>query len=95
MTIQSDMALMAAGSYWDVRKGAINTTTGIDTDNDAPVPAGWKVLTEYDTSNTGGIVFFRNGFSARVYQNISSNEIVISYAGTEFGLVIGVRVKLP
>lgn len=86
MTIQSDMALMAAGSYWDVRKGEVDPQNGIDTDNDAPVPAGWKVLTEYDTSNTGGIVFFRNGFSARVYQNISTNEIVISYAGTEFGL---------
>lgn len=93
MTIQSDMALMAAGSYWDVRQGVLNIDTGKDTDNRAPVPEGWKVLTAYDASNTGGLVFFRNGFSARVYQNTSTDEIVISYAGTE--LVIGVRVKLP
>ena len=66
MTIQSDMALMAAGSYWDVRQGVLNIDTGKDTDNRAPVPEGWKVLTAYDASNTGGLVFFRNGFSARV-----------------------------
>ena len=88
MTIQADMALMAAGSYWDVRKGAINPQTGKDTDNDAPVPVGWKVLTQYDISASGANAALTNssGFSARVYQNISTQEIVISYAGTEFGL---------
>ena len=80
MTIQSDMALLAAGSYWDVRKSDETF------DNHAPLPEGWRVLTDYDTSNTGGVVLLRSGFSARVYQNTSTSEIVISYAGTEFGL---------
>jgi hypothetical protein len=31
MTIQADMALMAAGSYWDTRRGALNPVMGIDT----------------------------------------------------------------
>ena len=80
MTIEANMALMAAGSYWDVRK------SGIGFDNDAPIPTGWKVLTQYDIAGSGsnsGIL--TDGFSARVYQNIATNEIVISYAGTEFG----------
>ena len=82
MTIPPDMALLAAGSYWDVRRGTINATTGVDTDNDAPIPLGWKVLTQYDESGSGTSV--ATGFSARVYQNIASGQIVISYAGTEF-----------
>ena len=82
MTIQSDMALMAAGSYWDVRRGAVNPTTGIDTDNDAPIPANYKVLTDYDQPGSGPSA--SSGFSARVYQNIATGEIVISYGGTEF-----------
>ncbi|MFS2036833.1 calcium-binding protein [Polaromonas sp. CT11-55] len=87
MTIETTMALMAAGSYWDVRRGALNPTTGIDTDNDAPIPPGWKVLTQYDISGSGSnSSILSDGFSARVYQNISTGEVVISYAGTEFGL---------
>jgi Lipase (class 3) len=76
MTMQSDMALMAAGSYWDVRK------SGAGFDNRAPIPAGYKVLTVYDRSDSGPNAV--TGFSARVYQNIATGEIVISYAGTEF-----------
>ena len=29
MTVQSDMALMAAGSYWDVRNGEIDPQTSL------------------------------------------------------------------
>lgn len=47
MTIQSDMSLLAAGSYWDIRK------PGAKFDNRAPIPEGWRVLTQYDTSDSG------------------------------------------
>ena len=53
MTIQAEMALLAAGSYWDIRRGALNLTTGIDTGNDAPLPEGWVVVPGYDTSESG------------------------------------------
>lgn len=82
MTIQADMALMAADSYWDGRRGAINSQTGIDSDNDAPIPSGWRALTAYDVSDSGPNA--STGFSARVYENIANGQIVISYAGTEF-----------
>jgi RTX calcium-binding nonapeptide repeat (4 copies)/Lipase (class 3) len=78
MTIQSDMALMAAGSYWDVRIPNLDN----DSDNRAPTPPGWRVLTQYDRSDSGPNAV--TGFSARVYENIATGEIVISYAGTEF-----------
>ena len=81
MSYASDMALLAAGSYWDVRKGQINPQTGVDTDNDAPTPFGWQLVPGYDDSQSGGT---GNGFSARVYKNTSTCEVVISYAGTEF-----------
>lgn len=77
MTIQSDMALLAAGSYWDVRK------FGLQFDNRAPLPEGWKILTQFDKSDSGANA--QTGFSARVYQNINTEDIAISYAGTEFG----------
>ena len=83
MTREADMALIAAGSYWDVRSP--DSATPITEANDAPIPTGWRVLTDYDKSNTGGWVLFSSGFSARAYQNISTSEVVISYAGTEFG----------
>lgn len=38
MTIQSDMALLAAGSYWDIRK------EDDEFNNDAPLPEGWVVV---------------------------------------------------
>ena len=92
MTIQSDMALMAAGSYWDVRG---NTTTPLLKSNRAPLPEGWKVLTYYDPSDSGPNAV--TGFSARVYQNISTGAIVISYAGTEFSFskYLGIDVPSP
>lgn len=81
MTIQSDMALMAAGSYWDIRKFG-TSVDGTPFDNRAPIPSGWKVLTQYDRSDSGPNA--ATGFSARVYENIVTGEIVISYGGTEF-----------
>jgi hypothetical protein len=82
MTRESDLALLAAGSYWDIRGGLEFKTNIKDTDNRAPLPEGWKVLTQFDKSDAGATAV--TGFSARVYQNTSTNEIVISYAGTEF-----------
>ena len=49
MTIQSDIALMAAGSYWDVR--IPNPDSGAN--NRAPLPEGWVVVPGYDTSESG------------------------------------------
>jgi Ca2+-binding RTX toxin-like protein len=69
-------ALLAAGAYWDVRP---------EIGNRAPLPPDWTVLEEFTVSHSGsGAAAFGNGFSARVYQG-PSGEIVISYAGTEFG----------
>lgn len=78
MTIQSDMALLAAGSYWDIRN------SGPRFDNDAPLPEGWVVVPRYDTSESGANA--GSGFSARVYQYTATGQIVISYAGTEFDM---------
>ena len=78
MTIQSDMALLAAGSYWDVRIPNVDNASN----SRAPTPDNYKVLTQYDRSDSG--LNAVTGFSARVFQNITTGEIVISYAGTEF-----------
>ncbi len=72
MTIQSDMAFLAAGSLGDIRKGTFNQQTGIDTDNDAPLPIDWTVVPGYDRSFSGGV---SSGFSARVYKNTASQEL--------------------
>ena len=80
MTIQSDMALLAAGSYWDIRGTDL---TPVTESNRSPLPEGWTVLTQFDKSDSGANAL--SGFSARVYQNTSTGEIAISYAGTEFG----------
>jgi hypothetical protein len=72
----STYALLAAGAYWDVRDLEANR---------APIPPGWKVLNEFTVSSSGGqSTTLGSGFSARVYQG-PAGEIVISYAGTEFG----------
>lgn len=76
MTIQSDMALLAAGSYWDIRK------EDDEFNNDAPLPEGWRVVDRFNTPGSGPNA--TTGFSARVYENIATRQIVISYAGTEF-----------
>ena len=83
MTIsrEAQISLLAAGSYWDIRQDRFTPTK--DDSNHAPIPEGWKVLTQFDKSDSGPAAV--TGFSARVYQNTATNEIVISYAGTEFG----------
>jgi HlyD family secretion protein/RTX calcium-binding nonapeptide repeat (4 copies)/Lipase (class 3) len=80
MTDPQIYALLAAGSYSDIRIPPRN----VDWNNSAPIPEGWKVL-NYEVKGSGANASEYNGFSARAYQNISTNEIVISYAGTEFG----------
>ena len=79
------MALLATGSYWDIRKGDSYDPAVTDNDNRAPIPDGWRLLPE-DASYSGDSVFSGgSGFSARAYKNIYTGEIVISYAGTEAG----------
>lgn len=88
MTIkQAEYALLAAGSYFDVRGGDEYNPqlSSRDTSNEAPIPEGWEVLTEFDARGSGDGSFWKAaGFSARVYKNKRTNEICISYAGTEF-----------
>ena len=80
MTIQSDMALMAAGSYSDIRQNL---------DNKAPVPSGWTELTTYAINGSGGNAgLFGSGLSAKVFKS-TTGEIVISFAGTEFAASLG------
>lgn len=72
-------ALLSGGAYWDVRRQDFN---------EAPLPAGWKALTQFDRSESGpNATALGSGFSARVYQS-TSGEIVIAYAGTEFGSTV-------
>jgi len=69
-------SLLAADAYWDARSATFNQ---------APIPPGWKVLDEFTVSGSGANASFGgSGFSARVFQG-PAGEIVISYAGTEFG----------
>lgn len=76
MNEEGTYALLAAGAYWDVRG---------EPRNRAPIPPGWKVLREFDTLGSGpSATLFGSAFSARVYQG-PGGQIVISYAGTEFG----------
>lgn len=48
MTKSSDMALLAAGSYWDVRKGEFDTTTGKDTIDSATVNLKYSMAPSYE-----------------------------------------------
>ena len=76
MNTPSTYALLAAGAYWDVRT--------LET-NRAPIAPGWKLLDEFSISSSGANSSLRkSGLSARVYQAAATNEIVISFAGTEF-----------
>ena len=83
----AEYALLAAGSYSDIRQGEYDPLRGIsaDTDNDAPLPAGWTELIDYrGDGSVGGISnLWTSGFSARVYRNTGTGEIVISYGGTK------------
>jgi hypothetical protein len=72
MSYESDFALLAAGSYWDVRKFANDPPF----DNRAPLPAGWEIVPNYDRSQSGGA---GSGFGARAYKNTISGDVVISY----------------
>jgi hypothetical protein len=81
MTTQSDMALLAADAYRDIRNLQ---------DNQAPISTGWTELTEYAISGSGGATGITgSGFSARVYRDDSTGKVVISYAGTEFAAGFG------
>ena len=85
-------ALLADNVYWDVRYGYDQKTGDFTNSNWTPVPEGWTVLSQYDF--TGSTQFPEEnkalkGFSARVYNETGTNEIVISYAGTEPSDLLG------
>jgi Lipase (class 3) len=88
MTRESELALLAAGSYWDIRGGRAFAVGIRDTDNRAPIPEGWKLLPEFISHSGTNATYSGNGFSARAYLNNNTGEIVISYAGTEFGATL-------
>ena len=82
-------AILADNVYWDVRKGFKETSTNekdFTNSNWTPVPDGWTVIGKYDVSGSG-INQSSNpdlkGFSARVYQNTDTKEVVIAYEGTD------------
>lgn len=84
ITREAEMVLLAAGSYWDIRRFPDNDQEERDTSNQAPIPEGWSIVS-FDESGSGKEVssWSSSGFSARAYQK--GNEIVISYSGTETG----------
>ena len=76
MTQPFEYALLSADAYRDARAGERNY---------APLPPGITELTQYATSGSGSSAqWSASGFSARVYRD-ASGEIIISYAGTQFG----------
>ena len=76
MTQSYDYALLSADSYRDTRRSE---------ENYAPLPQGMTELTQYAVSGSGTTADLAGfGFSARVYRD-ASGEIIISYAGTQFG----------
>ncbi|SDO25184.1 Ca2+-binding protein, RTX toxin-related, partial [Polaromonas sp. JS666] len=76
MTQPFEYAMLSGDAYSDTRQ--FNK-------NDAPIPQGWTELTKYAISGSGpNANFLGSGFSARVYRDVTG-EIVIAYAGTQFG----------
>src|SRR4051812_9882485 len=88
MTDTATYALLAAGSYSDLRPPIPGLSTSgadlLNATNQSPLPPGWVELTQFrkDGSGPGAIAGGSDGFSARVYQG-PDGEIVISYGGTE------------
>lgn len=76
MTEPSTNALLAAGSYDDLRQ--LKKIQSF-------IPPGWIELMQYAVSGSGpNASYTGSGFSAKVCKNTASGEIVISHAGTEF-----------
>lgn len=76
MNQEASYALLAADSYRDARSVARNY---------APIDPAWIELKDYAKSGSGANAQLpEGGFSARVYRG-PGGEIVISYAGTQFG----------
>jgi hypothetical protein len=71
MTTPQDYALLAAGSYWDIRTQKNDQDP--EKSNRAPIPKGWKVL-NYEIKGSGANASEHNGFSARAYQNTSTTN---------------------
>lgn len=86
-------AILADNVYWDVRKGykKIGEEKDFTNSNWTPVPNGWSILTDTNgkalevsssTQETGTNPIYK-GFTARAYQNDTTKEVVIAFAGTE------------
>ena len=80
MSRETEMALLAAGSYWDIRRGREYEAETRNESNHAPIPEGWQLLPEHVSNSGQGLSWVGAGFSARAYQRIGTNEVVISYA---------------
>src|SRR3970040_1535764 len=75
MTTTIEYALMAGASYISNR----------DAKNQFPTPQGWMQFFHVPNNPDYPIFTGASGFEAVSFQNIAnSNEIVISYAGTDF-----------
>ena len=79
-------ALLADNVYWDVRYGYDEKTDDFTNSNWTPVPEGWMVIDEISGSGLEGKADNPElqGFTARVFENTATNEVVISFAGTQF-----------
>lgn len=85
---KSIYAILADSVYWDVRKE--NNEGSQDKpdrskSNWTLIPSDWKLIKEESGSGQQGRADnpHLQGFTARAYQNMTTNEIVIAYAGTE------------
>ena len=85
MSRETEMALLAAGAYWDIRKDDKYDPRKTNESNHAPIPEGWQLLPEHASNSGEDLSWSGAGFSARAYQRIGTNEVVISYATTEAG----------
>lgn len=71
MTIDIDYALMSANSY------AVKSAVTSD-ENTIPIPSGWRRQSKTVRKKS------LTGFTARAYQNTTTDEIAIAYTGTTF-----------
>lgn len=79
-------ALLADNAYWDSRTHNNSTISDNQHSNWSPIPNDWSVLPKYDVSGSGSnlkINAHLDGFTARVFKNQNTNEVIISFAGTQ------------
>ncbi len=74
MATRDEYLVFAAAAYDDARKVA----------NVIRAPNGWTLIPGPSDTNSGALAFFTSGFSATAFRNDASDEIVISFKGTDF-----------